>query len=150
MGFRAATNCWSRQRKNRRISNALPRYSTGSDAICTLTSLIWRCSDVLFYRTSQLLTIFVAAVSRLWVASFSESHEHLLSHSRNSLNLMGPDCSLPCRQQGRRFFLSWARWIQSRPSHTASYIVHVTQSRWLSRSAVRTASAGHTISSVHQ
>jgi hypothetical protein len=150
MGFRDATNCWSRQRKNRRISNALTRYSTGSDAICTLTALIWRYSDVLFYRTSQLLTIFVAVVSRLWAASFSEPHEHLLSHSRNSLHRMGPDCSLPCRQEGRRLSLSWARWILSRPSHTPSYIVHVTQSRWLSRCAVRTAWAGHTISSVHQ
>ena len=150
MGFRAATNCWSRLRKNRRISNALPRYSTGSDAICTLTALIWRCPNVLFDRTSQLLTIIVAVVSRLWAASFSEPHEHLLSHSTNSVHSMGPDCSLPCRQQGRRLSLSRTRWIQSIPSHTLSYIIHVTQSRWLSRCAVRAASAGHTISSVHQ
>ena len=150
MGFRAATNCWNRQRKNRINSNALPRYSTGSDAICTLTALIWPCPNVLFVRTSQLLTMFVAVVSRLWAASFAEPHEHLLSRSTNSLHRMGPDCSLPCRQQGRRLSLSRARWVHSRPSHTPSYIIHITQSRWLSRCAVRAASAGHTISSLHQ
>jgi len=57
----------------------------------------------------------------------------LLSHSRNFLHRMGPDCSLPCRQQGRRLSLSWTRWIQSSPSHTpylyySRYAVSVAQS----------------------